>query len=264
VSDGATPFSEGIAAARTIAIYAGKALVLLALFVMLAFGLPMGLRALGAGRWLESQGFGAGAFLYLFILCGLVLIVAITMALRRTGLPGALSELGVLPLRVRGILLALLSVATMIAVTLVSGRAFCATATAAIIARDTVGPFAEEILFRGFLFLQFRRWAGIPFWIATVLSSLVFAYGHRYQGHTLLTSLEAVGVTFAGGVLFCWLTERWGNLWPAIVIHAGFDLVWMIFQLGDNAVGDLVANMARFAALAVAIASTLIFARRQP
>jgi hypothetical protein len=60
------------------------------------------------------------------------------------------------------------------------------------------------------------------------------------------------------------LTERWGNLWPAIVIHAGFDLVWMIFQLGDNAVGDLVANAARLAALAVSIAGTLVFTRRQP
>jgi len=256
--------SEGIAASRTIAIQAGKALVLFALFVLLTFGLPMGLRALGAGHWLKSQGFGAAAFLYLFILCGLVLVVAITMALRRRGLPGALSELGVLPLGLRGILLALLSVATMIAVVLVLGGASNATATAAIIARNTIGPFAEETLFRGFLFLQFRRWAGIPFRIAAVLSSLAFAYGHLYQGHTLLTKLEAAAVTFVGGALFCWLTERWGNLWPAIVIHAGFDLVWMIFQLGDNAVGDLVANAARLAALAVSIAGTLVFTRRQP
>src|SRR5579863_6473253 len=178
--------SEGIEPSRTIVMQGGKALVLLALFVLLAFGLPMGLSALGARPWLESQGFGAGAFLYLFTLCGLVLIIAITIALRRTGLPGALLELGVLPFGLRGILVALLSVATMIAVVLVSGRAFNATAIATIVARDTVGPFAEEILYRGFLFRQSRRWAGIPFWIAAVLSSLVFAYGHLYQGHTLL------------------------------------------------------------------------------
>jgi hypothetical protein len=58
--------------------------------------------------------------------------------------------------------------------------------------------------------------------------------------------------------------SRWGNLWPAIVIHAGFDLLWMIFQLGDNGMGDLVANAARLAALAIAIAGTLVFTRRQP
>jgi hypothetical protein len=139
--------SEGIAASRTIAIQAGKALVLFALFVLLTFGLPMGLRALGAGHWLKSQGFGAAAFLYLFILCGLVLVVAITMALRRRGLPGALSELGVLPLGLRGILLALLSAATMVAVVLVLGGASNATATAAIIARNTIGPLAEELFF---------------------------------------------------------------------------------------------------------------------
>ena len=249
--------TEGMKGSRTVALPGGKALVLLTLFIFLAFGLPMGLRALGAGHWLQSHGFGAGAFLYLFILCGLVLIVAITMALRRTGLLGALLELGVLPIGLRGILVALLSVAVMIAVVLVSGRAFKTVAIATIISRDTVGPFAEEILFRGFLFRQFRRWADIPFWVAAVLSSLVFAYGHLYEGHTLLTSLEAAGATFVGGIVFCWLTERWGNLWPAIVIHAGLDLVWITFQLGDNAVGDLVANVARLAALAVAIAGTL-------
>lgn len=185
------------------------------------------------------------------------------MALRGTDLPGALSELGVLPFALRGILVALLSVATMIAVVRVSGRAFNALATATIW-RDIVGPIAEEILFRGFLFRQFRRWAGIPFRIAAVLSSLLFGLGHLWQGDTLLTSLEAVGVTFVGGVFFCWLTARWGNLWPAIVIHAGFDLVWVIFQLGDNAVGGLVANEARLAALAIAIAATLVFTRRRP
>ncbi len=251
--------TEGMKASGTVTLQGGKAVVLLTVFVFLAFGLPMGLRALGAGHWLQSHGFGTDAFLYLFILCGLVLIVAITMALRRTGLRGALLELGLLPIGVRGILVALLSVVAMVAVVLVSGRAFNTTAIATIISRDTVGPFAEEILFRGFLFRQFRRWADIPFWIAAVLSSLVFGYGHLYEGHTLLTSLEAAGVTFVGGILFCWLTERWGNLWPAIVIHAGLDLVWMIFQLGDNAMGDLVANVARLAALAVAIAGTLFF-----
>lgn len=55
-----------------------------------------------------------------------------------------------------------------------------------------------EILFRGFLFRQFRRWTDIPFWIAAVLSSFVFAYRHRYEGHTLITSLKAAGVTFVG------------------------------------------------------------------
>jgi membrane protease YdiL (CAAX protease family) len=255
--------SEGIERSRTIAVPGGKVIVLLVLFVLLAFGLPMGLSALGARHWLESQGFGAGAFLYLFILCGLVLIVAITMALRRRNLPGALAELGVLPFGLRGILVALLAVATMIAVVLVSGRAFSATAIAPLVMRDTVGPFAEETLYRGFLFRQSRRWAGIPFWIAAVLSSLVFGYGHLYEGHTLLISLEAAGVTFVGGVVFCWLTERWGSLWPAIVIHAGLDLVWMIFQLGNNAVGGAVANVARLAALVVAITATLVCTRRQ-
>ncbi len=79
----------------------------------------------------------------------------------------------------------------------------------------------------------------------------------------MLTALESAGVTFVGGILFCWLTERWGNLWPAIVIHAGLDLVWMSFQLGDNAAGDLVANVARLAALAVAIAGALFFTSSQ-
>jgi membrane protease YdiL (CAAX protease family) len=99
----------------------------------------------------------------------------------------------------------------------------------------------------------------MPFWLAVLLSSTLFGLVHYGQGHTLTASLEVIGVTFVGGVLFCWLTERWGNLWAAIVLHAGLDLVWTIFHFADNAVGDLLANEARLAAVAVAIASTLAF-----
>ena len=114
--------SERAEPRRTIAVRGGKLVVLLALFRVTCVRAPEGLSdALGARHWLTSQGLGPWAFLYLFILSGLVIIACDHDGTTAHGaLPGALLELGVLPFGFRGILIALLSVATMIVVVLVS------------------------------------------------------------------------------------------------------------------------------------------------
>jgi membrane protease YdiL (CAAX protease family) len=131
-----------------------------------------------------------------------------------------------------------------------------------LVAAGIAGTFAEEVGFRGFLFLQFRRWVALPFWVATIASSALFGLAHYGQGHTVATSLAATGVTFLGGVLFCWLTERSGDLWAAIILHAGFNVVWATFKLGDNAVGNLPANAARLTAVATLIVITVAWKQR--
>ena len=40
-----------------------------------------------------------------------------------------------------------------------------------------VAPFAEEVLFRGYIFRQLYRRAGLPFGVAVLLPSLLFALG---------------------------------------------------------------------------------------
>lgn len=79
-----------------------------------------------------------------------------------------------------------------------------------------LAPFSEEIVFRGFLFGGLaRKWGAI--W-AAIVSSLVFAAMHGY-------SLTGFLVVTVYGLVFCWLYQRSGSLWPGIVAHAVINLV---------------------------------------
>jgi uncharacterized protein len=74
----------------------------------------------------------------------------------------------------------------------------------------------EEILYRGFLLGFLRAWSGII--AAIVISSIVFGWGHVYQGYRHVPRTAFVGLFFAFVVV---LTK---SLWPAILIHAAIDL----------------------------------------
>lgn len=72
-----------------------------------------------------------------------------------------------------------------------------------------VGPFFEEVLFRGVLFAGLRGVAR-PLG-AGVASALVFALAHGDP--------QAVLVLATLGGLFAFLYERTGSLWPAVIAH---------------------------------------------
>ena len=79
----------------------------------------------------------------------------------------------------------------------------------AFIALVVVAPFAEEVLFRGYLFGKLRKYA--PVWVAVLITSLVFAVVH-FQWN--------VGVdVFALSIVLCVLRIITGSLWPAIFLH---------------------------------------------
>src|SRR6266849_6120360 len=44
-----------------------------------------------------------------------------------------------------------------------------------------VAPFAEEVLFRGYVFGQLYRRARWGFWLSALIPSVLFAFGHAYQ-----------------------------------------------------------------------------------
>ena len=54
------------------------------------------------------------------------------------------------------------------------------------------------------------------------------------------------------------------NLWPAIILHVGLNALWLIFALGENAVGGWFGNAVRLAVVIFAIAGTLMLAPRKP
>ncbi|MFH0713830.1 MAG: type II CAAX endopeptidase family protein [Candidatus Micrarchaeota archaeon] len=87
----------------------------------------------------------------------------------------------------------------------------------AIIVVATIGPFAEELFFRGFL----QKHIGV------ILSSLVFALLHFSFG----SIVEVAGAFTASLVLGYWVRYRSKNLWPAIIAHALYNIVSMAFVL---------------------------------
>lgn len=72
-----------------------------------------------------------------------------------------------------------------------------------------VAPFAEEVLFRGYLFGKLRK--HVPLWIAILVTSLLFGLVH-FQWNV------AVDV-FALSIVLCLLRVVSGSLWPSILLH---------------------------------------------
>ena len=77
-----------------------------------------------------------------------------------------------------------------------------------------LAPVAEEVFFRGFFYGSLRGHLGAPG--AAVASSLVFALVH-FTSEQTLSLLPLLGVL---GLLFCFLYERTGSLYPGIALHA--------------------------------------------
>lgn len=82
---------------------------------------------------------------------------------------------------------------------------------ASIVIAATLGPFAEELFFRGFL----QKHAGV------VIASVLFAVLHYSFGSVT----EIIGALTAGLILGYWVKYRNSSLWPAIIAHAGYNVV---------------------------------------
>lgn len=80
----------------------------------------------------------------------------------------------------------------------------------AIVVIVLVGPFTEELFYRGFAFSGLAsRWG---FWPAAVGSAGLFAASHLEIG--------LLGPTFIAGMAFAWVYKRTGSLWPSVLAHS--------------------------------------------
>jgi membrane protease YdiL (CAAX protease family) len=78
--------------------------------------------------------------------------------------------------------------------------------------------FFEEFAFRGYVL--FTLTAGIGFWPAAIVSSMLFGYVHHgNSGETWLGAFSAALV----GLMLCLLLRRTGNLWMPIGFHTAWD-----------------------------------------
>lgn len=127
------------------------------------------------------------------------------------------------------------------------------------------GPVIEEIVYRGLAIGALMRLSGWRFLPAALLPALFFGAAHAWAGKDPMDVAGVVAITGAGGLLFGWLYARWRfNLWPAIILHVGLNALWLIFALGENAVGGWFGNAVRLAVVIFAIAGTLMLAPRKP
>ena len=89
--------------------------------------------------------------------------------------------------------------------------------------------FCEEFLFRGYFIWFFAPWIG--WWGAAVLSLLIFAGWHAYQGWN---GVLRVGIV---GGIYALVLAIFNSLWPAIALHVLVDLAngmmaWLVLREG--------------------------------
>jgi hypothetical protein len=105
--------------------------------------------------------------------------------------------------------------------------------------------FFEELLFRGYaqytiargvrgicVHFGVRHAAAAGFWIAALLTSFYFGFGHGTNAGESPIGLVAAGLV---GLVFCFSIWRTGSLWWAIGFHTIWD--WMesfVYGLGDS------------------------------
>ncbi len=94
----------------------------------------------------------------------------------------------------------------------------------------TITPFAEEVLFRGFLFGVLWREVRLPPWAALSISSLLFGVAHVTEGGLLsLPGASSTVIHGTTGALLCWVYWRRGeDLWLPVGLHGGINL-WPLF-----------------------------------
>jgi membrane protease YdiL (CAAX protease family) len=114
-----------------------------------------------------------------------------------------------------------------------------------------VGPFAEELLFRGFLFGLLWRVAGWSVGWSILASSVLFGVAHETNVIPLA----------GGGAVLAWTAYRWGSLWPAIALHGCMNLWWDLAN-GEHArpaLGPDLMSAAQLLSVTLAILISLRF-----
>ena len=128
---------------------------------------------------------------------------------------------------------------------------------AALLGSVVVAPFAEELVFRGYLLNLWAVRHGV--WFAVIVSSLVFGAFH----------LETAAFAAPMGVIFALVYLRYDSLWPGILVHAAYNLLafpWLIggfFYVKPRAsIGELSSWIPEFVIAVLFIPLAILFWRR--
>ena len=90
----------------------------------------------------------------------------------------------------------------------------------------TLVGFAEELIFRGFLFKAMLKDGSVK--AAVIVSSVTFGMGHimnLFTGHDLVETLNQVVFAVAVGFVFTLVFYKSGSLLPGILAHSFIDVI---------------------------------------
>jgi membrane protease YdiL (CAAX protease family) len=132
-----------------------------------------------------------------------------------------------------------------------------------LIASTILAGLFEELYFRGFLFGQIFRNTKLGFIPSIIIGAIVFASAHLYQSQDFSIMTGIFITTFLGAIFFAWLFVEWDyNLWVPIFLHTLMNLSWELFNVSDNALGNITSNIFRCLTIAVAIILTILFKKK--
>ena len=82
-----------------------------------------------------------------------------------------------------------------------------------------LGPFAEEVFFRGFLLMSFVQGIGVV--PGVIIASGIFAISHP--------NIAVILPVFASGVILSWLYLKTRSIWPPFLAHMGQNYLAVTF-----------------------------------
>ena len=91
----------------------------------------------------------------------------------------------------------------------------------------TFAAFGEEISYRGYLTLRaadIGKRSATSFWVATILVSVLFGYGHYYKGPSGILDSAVAGLILGSAYLLAGC-----NLWAAVLAHGFIDTVGVLW-----------------------------------
>lgn len=206
--------------------------------------------------------FDTPIFQLAYIYCWWIIPVVIVTGLM-FGAKNILQELGLDKGFLIGFIFSAITVSPMLISSAIAGEVIKDISWIDLSQKTIVAGFAEEFLYRGFLFgILFNRlrWGFIP---ASVLGALIFGLGHIYQGTTLGQTIGVFLITAVGAVWFAWLYIEWNNnLWVPIFLHTLMNLSWILFEVSTNALGGVYTNIFRFITITLTIVITILYNKK--
>ncbi len=132
-----------------------------------------------------------------------------------------------------------------------------------IVINTISSAFFEEIIYRAFLIGQLYRYARLGFLKSVIIGSTLFGLLHLYQSNDPNELIGIFLITFLGSLFFFWIYAEWKfNLWTVIFLHCLMNLYWLVFDVNDNALGGINANLFRFGSVILSIIVTILYKKR--